>query len=200
MNKLRFLVAVLLCCTLIGCSKRFGPLFEKAQQMYAEKKWIETIDNINLALPFWRESDGRENKAQAYQLLGKAYHELKKIDKAIESYTKAVELSTNANTYDAAYSLGVIYLTANQPAPAVNAFKEALGRKKDDPWALIGLGNAYFAAGNYREARFAYQRVIDSSPGVRESLEYLKLIDEKARAPKKTVFKKRQIRGAVKKL
>jgi tetratricopeptide (TPR) repeat protein len=197
MKKFPILAAVIFSAALIGCSKRFGPLYNDAQQMYEEEKWIETIDNINLALPFWRESDGQENKAQAYQLLGKAYHKLKKIDKASEAYSKAIELSTN--TYESAYSLGLIYLTSNQPVPATKAFKDALGMKKDDPWALLGLGNAYFDSANYEEARVVYQRIIDSSPGVKEALDFLQLIKEKMRAPRRTLtIPKRPVRGTIK--
>ncbi len=179
MNKIALIFIAFAVAVLGGCSKRFMPLYEDGKEAYSEGNWIETIDDINLALPFWRESDGQENKAQAYQLLGKAYHKLKKIDKASEAYAKAVELSTN--TYESAYELGMIYLTSKQNALSITAFKEALKMKKDDPWALVGLGNAYYDAGKYGEARIVYQRVVDSSPGVRESLEYLRLIDDKMR-------------------
>lgn len=178
MNKNILLISLGL-WTLLGCSKHFMPLYEDAQVAYREGKWIEVIDNINLALPFWREDDGQENKAQAYQLLGKAYHKLKKIDKATEAYNKAVELSTN--TFDSANELGTIYLASKQSHLAIAAYREALKMKKDDPSALLGLGNSYYDEGRYTDARVMYQRVIDSSPGVRDALDYLQLINEKLR-------------------
>jgi tetratricopeptide (TPR) repeat protein len=188
MNKIAIVLLVFFGAGLTGCSKRFAPLYANAQAAYAEDNWIETIDNINLALPFWRESDGQEQKAQAYQLLGKAYHKLKKIDKASESYAKAVELSTN--TYESAYELGMIYLISKQTSSSIKSFKEVLKMKKDDPWALVGLGNAYYDEGNYNEARAFYQRVIDSSPGVREAIDFLRLIEQKEKTKVVTSPKK----------
>jgi len=194
--KKRFLLLVGICALLtVGCSKRFLPLFEKAREAYQEDNWIEAIDNINLALPFWRESDGQEAKAQAYQLLGKSYHKLKKIDKASEAYANAVELSTN--TYDSAYELGMIYLTSKQSQQAIKSFKDALRMKKDDPWALVGLGNAYYDSANYTEARVMYQRVIDSSPGVREALEFLRLISDKTAQKVIPLEQKKPYRGSI---
>jgi tetratricopeptide (TPR) repeat protein len=195
MNKIAVLLAAL-ALTLPACSKRFGPLYKDAQEAFAEGKWIETIDNINLGLPFWKESDGQENKAQAYQLLGKAYHKLQKIDKASDAYAKAIELSTN--TYDSAYQLGLIYLTSKQTDQSIKSFKEALKMKKDDPAALLGLGNAYYDSGKLADAKVFYQRIIESSPAVREALDFLRLLDDKMKAKSVKKSAPKQPRGYMK--
>lgn len=171
-------VLIILCIFVFGgCTRKFDPLFEKSQKSFSEKRYVDCIDAAHLALAKWRDSDGTENKAKAYQLLGKAYHEIKKIDKASEAYARAVELSEN--TYDSAYQLGVIYLASNEPQLAAKSFQDALRMINDDPMALVGLGNAYYDLEKYAKARQIYSRVIDTSPGVSQALEYIGLIDQK---------------------
>jgi len=178
-----FIGAVILALIFSGCAKKFEPLLAKARKSYSQKNYVESIDALNLALRSWSDSDGTEKKAQASELLGKAYKEIGKYDKAMENFADAIQLSTN--TYESAYSLGNLYLMASLPKNAVRVFKEALKMKMDDPMALVGLGNAYFALGDLTQAKVAYQRVIDTSPGVATSLEFLQLIDKKMREPKK---------------
>ena len=67
---------------LTGCND-FGPTLEKSERDFADKNYINVIDALNAGLPHWKESDGPEKKAEAYQLLGKSYHKLRNTDKAI---------------------------------------------------------------------------------------------------------------------
>src|SRR5262245_50315682 len=100
--------AVFLC----GCERNFNDLLTEARKALAEKNYTVVIDDINLAIPRWRDRDGAEQKSEAYELLGKSYHALKKMDQASDAYEKAVKTSNNA--YDSAYALGVMYLASQQ--------------------------------------------------------------------------------------
>jgi tetratricopeptide (TPR) repeat protein len=177
---------------LTGCRQEFLPSLKKAEQSFQEKNYINAIDTLNLSLPYWKESDGTEVKAQAYELLGKCYHQLHNKDKAIEAYEKALELSNH--TYDAAYGSGILQLTKSQPELALRAFQKALEIKPDDPLSLLGTANALYSLRRYREAYEAYQQVIAASPGVTEALESLNVIRKNyltpAPSPKKPVAKK----------
>lgn len=163
-----------------GCRDRFDAYLATARKAFADENYVEVVDNLNLGLPRWKKSDGNEEKAQAYQLLGQAYRELRKIDKSVDAYQEAIKLSTN--TYTAAYNLGVIHLTRNEPNLAAKAFQAALRMRNDDPLSLVGLGNALYAIQEYGQARLTYQRVVEVSPGVRDSLDNIKAIDKKIRA------------------
>jgi tetratricopeptide (TPR) repeat protein len=180
-NKFFHLSLAVVCFFLFGCKKNISSYVEKATKKYAEKNYIETIDNLNVGLLHWNKSDGDEIKAQAYQLLGRSYHGLYNYDKAIEAYREAIKLSTR--TFDSAYQLGIIYLTRNQPDVSMDFFQKALKMKTDDPWALLGLANSYFSLNRLKDAQFIYQRIIDVSPAVREALESLSQVKSKIRAP-----------------
>jgi tetratricopeptide (TPR) repeat protein len=168
---------------LSACSKNFMPYLERAETSYAQSKYVECVDAVQLGLPLWKDSDGEDSKARAYELLGKSYHHLKKIDKATDAFQRAVSISDN--TYDSAYSLGIIYLASSEPQLAAKAFQDALRMKKDDPEALVGLGNAYYDQKKYKQAKQIYQRVIDTSPGVKDALQYIALVDKKLAASNK---------------
>ena len=158
---------------LIGCQKEFSPSLEKARRAFAEKNYIDTIDALNTGMPNWREKDGNEKKAEAFQLLGESYYQLKNFDKAIDAFSEAIKLSDK--TYDSAYTLGNLHLIKNEPALARKYFMEALRMKPNDPLTYLGIGNSFYAEKNYDDAAVAYEKVLDFSPGVRDALESLAL-------------------------
>jgi len=165
-----------------GCGKEFQPLLEKARKAHKEGNHIVAIDAIKDGLPLWDESDGKEQKGEAYQILGLSYHRLRKFDDAIEAYTKANKLSNN--TYQSAYNLGLLHITSSQPKLAAKAYSKALRMKKDDPMALLGLGNVYFDLGEYDKAILNYQRIVNTAPGVKDAMENISLSKHKLRQRK----------------
>ncbi len=180
--------ALLLTIIISGCARKFDPLLSRAVKSYSAQNYVETIDALSLALRNWRESDGTEKKAQATELLGKAYKEIGKFDKAMDHFSDAIEMSSN--TYDSAYTLGILNLAASKPNEAIRAFKTALKMKKDDPLALVGLGNSYFSLNDFVQAQVAYNRVIETSPGVSTALESLAIINKRNK-------EKRAVRRAI---
>jgi len=161
----------------IGCGKEFQPLLEKARKDHLEGNHIGAIDAIKDGLPLWDESDGKELKGEAYQILGLSYHRIRKFDKAIEAYTQANNLSNN--TYQSAYNLGLLYITSSQPKLAAKAYSKALRMKKDDPMALLGLGNVYFDLGEYQTAILNYKRIVETAPAVKDAMENISLAKHK---------------------
>lgn len=191
MKRIWILAAALV---LTGCEKRFDDLLGRAEAAFANKNYTEAIDNLNLAILRWKSKYGTDQKAQAFQLLGKSYHALKKLDQAAESYEEAVKLSDK--TFEAAYTLGVMHTAAYRHEQALDMFQAALRMNKDEPMALLGLGDSLFALKRFEEARAAYRRLIQVSPGVTEALANLKLVDQKLAAKKKAPAKPRS-RGAI---
>jgi tetratricopeptide (TPR) repeat protein len=185
-----------------ACGRDFSQTLESAQKSFDEKNFVGVIDTVNNGLPAWKESDGNEKKGRAYELLGRAYHQLRNSDKAIDAYTQAVKLSDKA--YDAAYGLGNLHLARGQALLAEKSFLDALRIKPNDPLSYLGLGNSYFAQKKNTEATIAFQKVLDISPGVREAQESLNalkrpsvhsgpklIIRNKATTKKKLQLKKR---------
>jgi tetratricopeptide (TPR) repeat protein len=54
--------------------------------------------------------------------------------------------------------------------------------KKDDPLALLGLGDSLFALAQYEEAEAVYKKILEVSPGVPEALKNLEIITQKKAA------------------
>jgi len=191
MRKKYFHLISLVALALVGltaCAKKFDHLLLKATQAFTQQQYVETVDATNAALMRWRESDGPDKKAQAYQLLGKAYHQLKKLDQAEEAFREATKLSDQ--TYDSAYALGTIYLLKKDFKKAGAAFQTALRMKKDDPLALLGLGDCFYFTGQYEQAKNFYQSVLDLSPGVRNALTNLSLVNQKLKTSDPRAFHK----------
>jgi tetratricopeptide (TPR) repeat protein len=174
MKNMMWVAAALVLC---GCQRNFDELLVEARQAAAEKNYTVVIDDTQLALPRWREQDGADKKSEAYELLGKSFHALQKLDQAADAYEQAVKLSDNA--YDSAYALGVIHLASFQYEQAKDAFQAALRMKKNDPLALLGLGDCLYNLKRYEEARNAYRSVIEVSPGVSDALANLNLIEKR---------------------
>ena len=154
-----------------ACGKNFSELLQKSETQFAAQDYVGAVDTLNIAIPIWKSNDTNFKKGRAYEILGLSYHKLRNTDKAIEAFEQAIETSTS--TYSAAYSLGSIQLMRSQPQAALKAFEKALQMKKDDPLALLGLGNSHFALHHMEEARIMFNLVLDTSPGVRDAIECL---------------------------
>src|SRR5437016_3491228 len=104
-----------------ACKKSFQPLLIEGRAHFNNQNYVEAVDSLNMALQRWGKPDGDEPKAEALQLLGQAYHRLRKVDKAIDAYQEAVRLSTA--TYTSAYDLGLLLLAKNEAKLASKAFQ-----------------------------------------------------------------------------
>jgi tetratricopeptide (TPR) repeat protein len=182
MKKSAWLFGTIICLTLSGCKKHFSTFLEEARKDFSDKNYVGTVDNVNVGLLQWKDSDGTEAKAEAFQLLGASYQQLRNTDKAIEAYQQAISLSTQ--TFLSAYSLGMLYLARSQPRDGLKAFEKALAMKEDDPSALLGLANCLYALRRNKEAYDVYQKIIDVSPGVREALESIAILKNRLRQKK----------------
>ena len=142
----RMLTVTLFAAVAAGCGRNFDGLVAQAQDKFVQKRHIEAIDALTLALAVWRDADGTEKKGKALELLGRAHQAAHQPEKAAVAYEEALKHS--GDVYDAAYGLGIIRLAASQFHKGAQAVDLALRMKKDDPLALIGLGNAHFGARN----------------------------------------------------
>lgn len=167
-NKLPLLLLIV---ALSGCGKKFPASVIRAEKEFSEKNYVDAIDTLNNGIPKWRESQGTDLKGKAYELLGKSYHQIHNTDKAIEAYQQAVALSNKS--FDSAMALGNLHLVKNQPKMAHKSFSDALRMKPNDPLALLGMGNFYFLDKNIPEAISSFEKVLDTSPGVRDAMEQL---------------------------
>jgi tetratricopeptide (TPR) repeat protein len=156
---------------LSGCQRHLGSYLKAAHKTFAEKNYVDTIDDLNTGLNYWQKSEGLDKKAEAYELLGKSHRALRNVDKALDAYQQAAKISQTR--FDVYYDMASIYLAKDFAEQAERNFREALRVKPDDPLSLLGLGNSLYAQHKNDEARAAFQRIIETSPGVKDALDSL---------------------------
>jgi signal transduction histidine kinase/Tfp pilus assembly protein PilF len=86
-------------------------------------------DYIQKAIEFAEEKKDVQGQADAYSFLGSVYFELKKIQDAIQTYTKSIQLYTtqkpSSNQAYALYNLGVCFVEMKDYSKAEYYFKES---------------------------------------------------------------------------
>lgn len=190
--KTRFIILCATALMLCGCERSFNELLSKSRSAFADKNYTVVIDNLTLAIPRWKTNDGADQKGEAYELLGKSYHALRKLDQAADAFKMAVKLSNQR--YDSAYTLGILYLAQSDPRDAQQAFQDALRMRTDDPLALVGLGDALYAQRKFAQAEEIYRRVLAVSPGVLDALNNLELVSKAKKNPRSVLPAKKSSR------
>ena len=113
------------------------------------------------------------NNYYAYLLLGSAYRGKDEVDKAMESYQKAVEI--NPNFSDAYLGLGAIYFAEEKVDDAIKYIKKAVEINPKHLAAYYSLGLIYEYTDQTDEAIASYEKVIEINPGFKEA--YINLGD-----------------------
>ncbi len=113
-------------------------------------------------LDFAQKKKNLKFEIEAFTLIGKVYFEKAENDKAVESYTKGLELSKTIEdsvTYaKKLYDLGELYRLHEDYTNAFKTFKESrnIAKMVDDHetegWSIDRLGLIHRALGNYKEA------------------------------------------------
>ncbi|MFW9968865.1 MAG: tetratricopeptide repeat protein [Candidatus Odinarchaeota archaeon] len=94
--------------------------------------------------------------------LGKQFYEIKRYDKAIEFYRKAININPK---YKFAWNcLGIVYKDLEQVNAALNCFKEATNIDPNNTAALNNIGIIYLLEKMTKKATEYFAKVIDIDP------------------------------------
>lgn len=93
---------------------------------------------------------------------GNTDYALKRFDRAIESYLRAIELEPTMHM--AHMNLGLTYKDTGRMDKAVEAFLAAAAARPDIPGPAMNLGGAYMLLHDYESARAAYEKAIQLDP------------------------------------
>jgi tetratricopeptide (TPR) repeat protein len=146
-NKYRFLI-ISVVVIIIGSNSFLT--FER------NKAWK---DNLTL----WNDVISKSpDKARPYINRGFAYTSLGQLDKAIEDYSKAIEI--NPNFTDSYYNRGLAYMNSGQPEKAMADYSKALEIEPTYGKAYSSRGVVYFNLRQWDQAIADYSKAIDTDP------------------------------------
>lgn len=130
-------------------------LFEKALQLLSAARWAEaeaTFDKL-IAL----EPDRYSN----WMMLGRCQLSQQKVNEALESATKALELREGADTWNL---MGCVLKAKESFAEAEPAFRKSLELNDRDATTWSGLGTVLFALNRDTESEEAARKSIELKP------------------------------------
>jgi tetratricopeptide (TPR) repeat protein len=114
--------------------------------------------------------------ASAHYQLGFVYEQRGELDLAVQSYQRAIEI--DPDEVDAHYRLGRIARRQGRLAEAITHFDATVRRSPDhaqhEVWREVGA--TYLTAGQYEDARMAFERFLDQRSHDAEGLYYLGLV------------------------
>jgi len=108
-----------------------------------------------------------KNNPSAHYGLGRAYHQLGQLDKAIEQYQAALQLDPGHLL--ANLNLGVVLARQGRLRDATNYFGNVLVREPKMVEAHLNMGNALFKLKDYAGATNHFARALELVPGLAEA-------------------------------
>ncbi len=118
--------------------------FEKAKNLYLEKRYIEAIDIANKLVK------DKIYLIQSYKLIAKANEAMGMNDKALNYINKAIELKPN--DYEAYKQLGNLYLSDNKNCLAEKAYRKSISINNKYSPSIANLGLIYLISKNYAKS------------------------------------------------
>jgi tetratricopeptide (TPR) repeat protein len=138
---------------------------EAAQQFFKDGMQSATAQNFQTALEFYKQAEAENSSgiktfsAKIQYNIGVCYYQLNRQTKAIESFTKAINLS--GETYQKAfYALGMAETDLKHFDKAETAFLAAIRLSERDGEAWFDLAIVWTIAKNYDKAQKAFANAI----------------------------------------
>jgi tetratricopeptide (TPR) repeat protein len=123
-------------------------LYNRAMAYFSQQKYyLCSLDLDEFLRLYPHDRDALERRGNAALML-------KKYDESVNFYTRAIQIASSTRLLT---NRGLAALESGDPEYALKDFKEALQKDKDFLEAMIGVGNAYFALGEYDKAHNIYK-------------------------------------------
>lgn len=148
----RFLICVILICTLTGCAKTpGGAALKKGVRALENGKYAESVILLQRSLPHITAHDER---AVVLNCLGIAYHKLGRQQDAMQAFEESS--AANPNAIEPAYNLGISFLENGDEDKAIACFEKAsiLNEQACPPVSDSGLGRPGSPARDTRALEF----------------------------------------------
>lgn len=119
----------------------------------ARRRAVERVANLTKRL------NADTDNAELYLDRGSCYFLLGDYEKAIADFQRLRRLDPRST--GPLMHLGEVYLKSGDRERAIGAFREAVLESSDDPLAIAGLANAYYATSRYGEAQALCTRCVE---------------------------------------
>ena len=135
---------------------------QSVDQLFQQGNAAQSAGNFSEAERIFRLVIQREPKnAAAYNNLGIALRQQGKLEEAIASYNRAIELEPNAILYN---NLGNALSKQGKLEEAIASYNRAIELNPNYATAYYNLGNALYDQGKLEEAIVSYNRAIELDP------------------------------------
>lgn len=141
----------------------------RARALAATGRLVEASDAAQSAVSLSHNAGNRELEADTHAVLGAIHEESGRIDDAIASFERALEL--DAGTTEARVGLAHLYRAANRMPDAVRVLSRA-AQYETNPNLLLTVGRAFHDFGVYDRAIEALEIAHDAAPANEEVLYY----------------------------
>ena len=138
------------------CAPSAEVLYEQAFACFKRAEFQEAQSLLRKVL------DGKEDYAEAHNLLGCCQLKLHEPKKAISSFQAALRL--DGDLAEAHRNLGVAYMHVGRAKEAIAAYQHALHLDPTDDLACFNLGVAYQRMGLLHHAKDAYAELLAAKP------------------------------------
>lgn len=160
---------LLVCCALLsGCSTGFLGLapvgdrqeYVRARDLYSNQKYNEAITELTRYI--YKAGNVKRREARAYRLLGRSYEQLGQLDKALETYSEALEF--HPKNIPLLLAAADLYQRTGLTDKSQQLYDRVLKEEPDNLDALAGQAENYRAFGFYSQARAYYDQFFDLNP------------------------------------
>ncbi len=127
---------------------------ESIKELPNSKKIIQSLEKIKTLT------------AEGHFIKGKAYSSEKNFPKAIEDYSKAIELNpNNANEY---FYRGVAYLRTKKFDEAIEDYKKAIELNPDDNYSYSNLAEVFILNNDYENSLITAQKSLEIAKEIKD--------------------------------
>ncbi len=110
----------------------------------------------------------RDSKSfQAFNYLGLIYSDQGQTARALEAFSKAVEIQDDAAAYQ---MLGYLYTKERRPREAARVLEKTVALEPDNGLARLYLANAYMLLGQRARGEEEYRKALDLDPSLKDRL------------------------------
>lgn len=167
-NKVKIIVLAAGLAVLAGIGNgHCDPFSSYFQSSFNAKDPAVKVEYLTKAIEAWAPADGLQNKAIVYINRGSAYAELKKYDKAIADYDKAVEF--DPKNFNAYANRGDVYYALKRYDKVIADYGKVAELTPKYHGAYLNIGASYYELGQYEKAIAAYDIAIELRPDPAET-------------------------------